>query len=455
MVMRVGYLWLWLSVASLCVCYTLLSSQSLAEFAVDQMGERAAQVLADHGPFGLYWHSVGVSTKGAAPYLLLGLLSGLLCRGLWWGRGWRRKRAMRGTHTVVDRFGGRTIMIDGVLEYDADNRELRGPFTKPDATALPRSVSPIEVELLALYHHFREVPADAAGFHGTSLFDHSVAAWQRAVKRHGAGSLQAILALAHDAGKLLAYEKDRTGKWRRAYAHEILALQVVGELESFTQWEHKKRDEFISLLTALVTGEIPLDFGAHERAMLRELRSIDARTTHQDVQQREASAQASAEQEIDDAPPPLDAAAIAQLVGGNLIELLEGINVNQSRDASTRVGAIYMEKDGILYLPEEVLQKRLLAILPAEIAQELKLIVSNSKAAPDSPSALIGEVAAQLFDLLDVVGDKQARAGRFRIKWERIAWDRTFAIRTKDFPDKLKKAWGTWNYEIDIFTPTN
>ena len=345
-------------------------------------------------------------------------------------------------------------MVEALLEYDADNRELRGPYPKPNLAVLPPGISPIERDLLALYHHFQDVPADVADFHGTSLFDHAVATWQRAVKRHGAGSLQALLALAHDAGKLFAYERDATGRWRRAYAHEVLALQVVRELDAFTSWEREAREAFMSLLTALVTGEIPVQFGERERAMVRELRSIDATATRRDVAQRSGPRATASVADIDEAPP-LDVHTVAELVVGNTIELLEGINVNQSLDASTRVSAIYVGKDDILYLPEETLRKRLIALLPAEIAQELKLILASGQAAPEAPSPFMGALAAQLFDVLKVVGDKPAREGRFRVIWEQTRWERTFAIRTTHFPEKLKKAWGTWHYEIDIFTPTS
>ena len=451
MSLRVGYLWLLLSVGSLFACYQLLSHQTLARFAVEQLGSDSQRLLVNQGSFALYWHSVGASVKSATPYVTVGFVIGLFCRGLWWIRVYLRQRIMRRTNRISDRYGGQLIMENAALDYDADNRELRGPYSLPDPTKLPPSTSPIERELFALYHHFRAIPADVAGFHGRTLFEHSVAAWDSAVKRHGAGSMQAMLALAHDAGKLLAYEQTITGQWQRCHSHEILAMQVVRGLNAYLTWEPTARSKFLSLLTALVTGEIPVEFGESERAMLRELRSIDASVTHREAQAYGNNATVSESEQT----PVLDAATVVQLVVNNTLALLDGINVNQSLDVSGAVEAIFIAQDEILYLPESTLRKRLAALLPTEISQELKLLTPNTKGRMHVASKLLGDVAQQLFDCVNVVGDKQARDGRFRVVWARLAWDSTFAIRTTHFPDKFAKTWGNFNYEIDIFTPSS
>ncbi len=433
--LRVGYLWLWLVGVTFFACYATLGNESLARFATDALGAEAFAMLSERGALKLYTAAVAANVHEVLPFLALGAALGALCRLIDWSRRFFKRRAAARVNVVTDRFGGRVIMHQAALEHDPNAAMPLLRLSKREP--VPAGASPIEREVLALLAAHPEIPADPDGVHGVSLFDHSLNTWERACTQHGAGSLVATLSLCHDLGKLLAYVPDADGDYRRIAIHQPLALQLVRRLPAFAQLDAPARDRFIRLLTALVTGAIPIDTTDEDRAILRACKGADYAAT---------GAERAAQEEEERAAT--DPSQVASLVRTALPSLLQALNVNRCHDRSVRPEAIYLPEKNRLLLPLASLRKRIPSVLPAEIELGIDLAVPEKRA--KQANAFVLAVARAVLDLDTVFEGASADDGLFMMRSGHFYEPNVVVVRAEGFADSLIKQWGMWSYEIEL-----
>lgn len=432
MTLRVAYLWIWLVGLTLTGCYFALGNTGLAHFAARELGPQSIDLLGQQGVVPLYLYSVGANVVRGVPYLVIGLAVGLMCRGLGWARAYRRRRDANAVHTRRDRWGGSLEMHRAPLEYDPNV----GFCALPAPTVLPAGMSPVERDAFALLHLHPDWPADLENYHGTSLALHTRNAWQLAVQRYGMGSLTAMVAVCHDLGKLRAYRKSESGTFTRVGHHPAETLTVVRSLPGLLELPLPQRDEFLQLLTAAVTGAVPLNFPEDKRAILRAYQSSDFRATRDERN--------AAEEET-----VVDPDAIARLVEGDRMALLRSLNINQSIDASTAALGWYVPSSDRLWLFLEAVHRQLLALLPVEIVQGLPSRLRKRNKLQANELAFLAQVIAQWFDVDEVVDGKTGAGGVFELRSKRVScW--AVAVRAESIPADVKNTWGGYAHEIDI-----
>lgn len=72
--------------------------------------------------------------------------------------------------------------------------------------------------------------------HGVSLWEHTLDVLDRS-RPHVFDPLIPIAAAAHDAGKILAWERHpKSGEWKRVGYHDDCGMLLVSSLDSFLSW---------------------------------------------------------------------------------------------------------------------------------------------------------------------------------------------------------------------------
>jgi len=432
MALRVAYLWTWLVVGTLALCYALMTADGLIEFAGRSLGDDAPGA-ARHGQPILYLSAVARHLADSAWLLPAGAGMGLLCRLIDAARSWRQRGAERRVSTIVDRFGIRLTMFQAPLEHHPDVRDLK--ISPLDGARLPAGLSPIERDALGLLAAHPDVPADVEGHHGVSLATHSYRAWTLACKRHGIGSLEAQVALCHDLGKIRAYAKDESGQWVRRALHRSLTLQIVRDFDGYLETDEQARTALMEALTALLTNCVPVDLSERARAIVRSAKHVDFKAT--------------AEEKRSQDEVRIDPQALADLLRGSIVSLLAELNINRKRDAAAPVEGFYVAETAALLIPEPALRARIAQALPGEMADAFRRDPgAERKASPVRD--LVVRAVQLLFDTYSVYADKPAKDGTFHIKSRIRAYEHVIAINTTSFPATLTQSWGRWNYEVDI-----
>jgi hypothetical protein len=430
--LRVAYLWLWLTGITLVCNYFLLGRAGLAKLAAHELGPRAIGLLHEQGPVALYSYSIGASVMRGVPYFLIGAGLGLSCRAIGWWRAYQRRRVSRSVQVRRDRWGGALEMHGAPLEHDSDI----GFYKLPKPRTLHASMSPLERDAFALLHSHSDWPADLDNYHGVSLAQHAANAWRTAVERHGVGSLAAMIALCHDLGKIEAYRTTGTGTFVRVSHHASETLAVVRRLPGLLELATPVREAFLRLLSAAVTGAIPVDLKEGERAILRTYQHADFGATGEE---RGAAR--------DDAP--IDAAAVVRLVEADRLVLLRKLNINQRVDASTAAHGWYVPEADRLWLGLAGVHRQLLEILPMEIVQGLPAALRKRTKLEQEALSFLAQIVAQLFDAEEVVDGRRGQHGVFSVRSALASWQ-AVAIRATAIPTDMKSGWGSWRYEIDI-----
>ncbi len=441
MFLRVGYLWSVLVVLTLSISYRLMSRETLASYSYRILREDALQIAQSQGALVLYLSSVATGIFECLPYIGAGLFLGSVCRLVSLARFVRRRRRDSQIHKLVDRYGVSISMYHAALEHNPNVRDL--PIGEVDTSRLPAATSPLEVDAMRLLAAHSAIPADLDGHHGTSLAEHSYSVWQAACARHGAGTVEAQLAICHDLGKIRAYAKDSSGRWAMQGMHQPLSLQIVRDLDAFVLMPESKRREFIDLFTALQTGSIPADFTEHERSILRAAQHADFKTT---AQEKDAVAALEAETE---AEPPLDAMALRDLLESSIFDVVAKMNINRALDVGAQLEGFYIAESKVLFVPEKWIRKRIAEILPDEITRPLELTLPSNKSIHPARNITV-ETMRLLFDTYDVFDDKPAKDGTFRLQSGVRTVEDVIAIKTTDFPEAITRIWGKWKNEIDI-----
>lgn len=168
---------------------------------------------------------------------------------------WRHFSA-HGRHSAGDAFGALTVNIGGLPKptwtprgENAEPVRLRGEYAAR-IQALPAMH---EALLYALVRYLSQHPEAYVGpGHQGTLLDHSLNVLVRALDDStDQDPLLLIGALAHDAGKTLAWKKTETGEWKRVGEHDTLSARLVS---AFPEFRELPVVEQRTLLLALAYG---------------------------------------------------------------------------------------------------------------------------------------------------------------------------------------------------------
>jgi hypothetical protein len=263
---------------------------------------------------------------------------------------------------VTDEAGGRYTMYGVPFAHAPHAPKLRIADVS-DVEGID-DASLIEVELLGAYRAGGQ-PADVGGYHGVSLFDHCLEVWRKAVAKNGACTLEAILALAHDAGKLITFVPSNEGGWKRlSPRHESYNAEVIRRLPSFNTIPLDERELILIALGYMEGGVAAKDVPASVITAVEHVHVLDIRTTATEVEHRRAG--------------EVDTSQLIQAV----IEISKAPpaewNVNRSQSSSAPAGAIHLA-DGLLLVAGRALRSAIAKRVDAATSGALGLQVPSTE----------------------------------------------------------------------------
>ena len=338
--------------------YMVLEPADIARRLVAVHGAARAAVLAQQGTGAAMLGLIPEQLMWGAPYLVGGLAAGLAAR-LAVHRWAKPSQLVGGEVVVVDEAGGRFVM-QGVPFAHAPHAP-KWQIANVDDVQGTESASTLEVELLGAFRAGGH-PADVVGYHGTSLFEHSREVWRRAVDAYGACSLESLLAVAHDAGKMLTYVARPDGSWQRlSPRHEMFNAEAVRRLPSCWVLPLNECDLVLRSLHYMAGGVATKDVPPEVVTAVQRVRVMDVRTTAAEVARPrvQGSIDLSAVMNalvVIAANPPLD------------------WNVNRTQSTSAAAGAVHIG-EGLLLVSGRAIRSALARALPQADAFGLSLNV--------------------------------------------------------------------------------
>lgn len=290
--------------------------------------------------------------------------------------------------------------------------------------------SVIEREMLAAYRK-SGLPADVDGYHGTSLFEHSLSVWQRAVEQYGARSLESIIAVCHDAGKLLTITRNPDGEgWTRTTpAHEAYNAESVRRIPSFWKIPSAERDLVMAsmhfMTGSVVASEVP---GPCVRAVQR-IKVLDVRTTKQEVARRTGQ---------------VDLGSIAQQIMLLSQSPPEDWNINRSINSSASPMALYLHDDVLLVSGRAMRQSLADVVDPATAAAlVLNIPAQDWHVAYDAIADAIKATGLGA----RIVNNVATETGWFKARMGRSTIPHVIVLKTS-VNAAQKTKWGSNPYEI-------
>ena len=216
---------------------------------------------------------------------------------------------------VVDRLGaghsdyvGATLVFHGITTaLDLSDQSLR---LKRTAVKLARApwLTPFENEAISILAAHREWPADVDGYHQETLMKHSIEVWKRVAKAVKANQYEQesetaatarSLAIIHDIGKILAYQK-KDGKWiKTSNKHEQMGLLVMRSMNAFWGMRLENRKNLEKAAAILLNGDTPVETSAVVDFAVKTVQASDMSATAEELGRRrtragnDAGAQAS------------------------------------------------------------------------------------------------------------------------------------------------------------------
>ncbi len=302
-----------------------------------------------------------VGYRWSLPVLALGLLLAATGAGTVAGYAWVCRRRQHVMHSAGD----------SLRELAINLGSLPRPIWQPEAGRAPVRLSGsygayIEAmpqphrDLLYALLSYLAVHQDAfvgPGHEGT-LLDHSLHVLVRALDSSGpkADPLLLLAALAHDAGKVLAWKRDDTGEWKRSGDHDTLSARLVS---AFPEFAHLSLPEQRALLLALAYG--------HKSSRMPVAADVDAQRLQAIVEGLHEADRGATREEKKSVLKTVDLDA----------RLIDAFKSALGRIEFQRPGikkgarATGWRQDGRIYLLEPGLRAAVLASLPEDVAAAL------------------------------------------------------------------------------------
>lgn len=392
--------------------------------------QRAMEIAAQHGGMRALLNLVAEQIAQQWFYLLSGLSLGVLARAAVFF--WRRRPVADPTSkvSVVDEASGRYVMWGVPFAHAPTIPKL----AVADVSDVPgaQDASLIELELLGAFRAGGQ-PADVQGYHGVSLFEHSLGVWLKALEKYGPCTLESILALAHDAGKMISFVPDKEGGWKRLTPrHEAYNAAVVRRMPSFYKIPVVER-ELIMLSLGYMEGCVAAkDVPPSVISAVEHVHVLDVNTTASEVSERRAG-------EID----------VSQLIQA-VIDLAKAPpqdwNVNRTFSHGSPAGAIHLGS-GVLLVSGRALRTAIATRVDAATTATLALQI---------PSAdwhqSYNDIAAAIQKAglgMRIVNNVASESGWFSLRVGAAKMPHAIALRTHA-SEALQVRWGVNQLEIVV-----
>ena len=409
------------------VAYTSQDANVIATRLIATHGVDQAKVMAREGTGAVMTTLVFDQLHWSARFIGFGAFMGLLARlAVWnWTRAARKPKLKS---SVRDEAGG-IYSVYGLAFSHAPTIPHWEVADVSDIKALA-TASVIEREMLAAYRK-AGLPADVDGYHGTTLFEHSLGVWQRAVEQYGACSLEAIVAVCHDAGKLLTIAQNPDGQgWTRTTPnHEAYNAESIRRAPSFWKIAHTERDLVMAAMHFMTGSVAASDVPPACVRAVQRIKVLDVRTTRQEVARRTGQ---------------VDMSSIAQQIVVLSQTPPDAWNINRSINTSAAPMALYLHDD-LLLVSGRALRQSLADTVDAATASALVLNIP----AQDWHTAYdaIAEAIKATGLGARIVNNVATETGWFKLRMGRSTIAHVIVLKTSATAAQKAK-WGSTPYEI-------
>ena len=432
LVLKIAFLWALFSIGTIMLANATTGNTALAVYSTTLLGDQVSNFV-QYGRFSLFIATLNAAISKGIPFIIFGGILGLAGRVIVKKILAKSKSVSEGNSVIQDSFGGRLIMVNNSFHHKAPGPRYK--ITQMDISA--EGITQFEHDALGVIASYGDIPADTIGAHQTSLLEHTVNVWKEAIKQFGVGSLESMLAVSHDIGKILAYKKDSNGQWIRvSNKHQQQSLIVVRNLPGFMQLDEPVRRDLIQSLTCLQTGWVPKNLADRLKAAVKSAKFFDMKSG---VNESKAA---------DEKMVGVDLALLSELIKENLPSILDEMNINRSLNASDYVEGIYQKSNKVIFISGKSMRKNLAKCLPEEIVKTLRLKVATTGIHPSHE--IILNALKSIGDLVFAINDVRSENGVYRIRSGSLRLNGMIALSDGMASDELKTRWGIWKYEVDV-----
>jgi len=289
-----------------------------------------------------------------APVLVLALVSGGIGYGLVWRMAHRTSQERTDRETGNGNFRGVTLTL-GVLptpkqlprddiDLGADDNEMLGRITEKERRLLCDILGTISAAPNAYPGEGITVP----------LLDHTLNLTAKALTARRNPGLSAIVAAAHELGKLTAYRKGENGEWSATKPHDREASRILGTLDSWAALPQLDRDSVLMAVKFHSNARSIPDLNGDPNVyrFARELLTVA-----DDVQ---------AEAVIEEKQRTLEKTELPDVIFESFVRALPSLSF-QSSGLPKGVQAVAWKVGGRVYMLEIKLRETVLAKMPADV----------------------------------------------------------------------------------------
>jgi hypothetical protein len=422
-----------LTAASLVVAWCLMPNSTLANDVVQAFGEQDAIAIAAQGSARAF---LALQCKSAAdlfPWFAAGMLAASVARaGLWL---WTRPAEVPEKIILRDEAGGTVTMYANPLSHDPGIRFLSDETPK---TYL-EGATDFENELFQLIAATGSMPAELSRGMAVTLQEHVRSAYTHIVQTHGPGSLASSLVIAYQCGKVVAFQSEK-GAWV-AVSDKFpqQSMVVVRRTRSFYKLAPALREELMRCLGILASNWFPVDLPEEIREVIRSVRISDMSSD---------SGSATVAKRKDN---EIDIRGIATMVSTAIVSIFKDFNVNQIKNRSDALDAIYMKKEAVLLVPPKQMREAFSRLLPADVSAALKLEIPAASRHPSD--SILRQVLETTGVLVTVLKSKSCTSGVFSIRSGSRKIPSMWALSSKNIKPEIVDSWADWSYEIEILAP--
>ena len=336
----------------------------------------------------------------------------------------------------------RDVRPGGKMHALFDDTQIRLKRANIQSRRPPKtSIEHLELALLQTLYAHREWTSDPAGHHSdVGIYEHSLGVVRR-LRESCNHPLARVVGLAHDIGKLLAYEK-KDGQWiHRSKNHDRLSGEILRHMPEFQQLQENDRRTLSRVLSYAHSRKLPRTLSKEARELIQALKVADGLTTSDDRKTSETA---------------LNNESVMNTVKRVVEGLIPELNINNYAGREHTDGWTIEGVEFVAVL-ESKLREAIAGHLPHNIAQSLQAFVTVDSTSYHPMTKAIVTSIEELGLLIHEVGTGenaiQAHEGLFDIKAGRQKFvDVILLDKDKLSTDKRVNInrWGSAGYRLRI-----
>jgi hypothetical protein len=209
----------------------------------------------------------------SVPLIVITAISGAAGAGIVWGLTWGQHKERLAREKPKGSYRGASVSLGPLPVPKKTKREILelGAADSEAFACMSSEEKALLVDIIGIISAHPE--AYAGSGLGVSLLEHTVRVVEEALSSKNRPGLSAIVAAAHETGKITAYVKEANGEWRLAKNHDREAAKHLATLDT---WWSLPNDVRLAILFAVKYRQSPaslpeIDDNPHIHKMAKDL----------------------------------------------------------------------------------------------------------------------------------------------------------------------------------------